>query len=61
LARLEANPQSNLYARQLPVTSIDSKWLEGLMMLIVDLVATLKADARRRRDLLSSFRLEAAS
>ena len=45
VAWLEANPQSNLYARQLPVAGIDSKWLEGRMMLIADLVAALRADA----------------
>src|SRR5271165_444544 len=38
LAWLEANPRSNLYARQLPVAGIDSKWLEGRMSLIADLV-----------------------
>jgi hypothetical protein len=44
VAWLDANPLSNLYARQLPVAGIDSKWLEGRKMLIADLVATLKAD-----------------
>jgi hypothetical protein len=45
VAWLEANPQSNLYARQLPVAGIDSKWLEGRMTLIADLVAALKEAA----------------
>jgi hypothetical protein len=45
LGWLEANPQSNLYARQLPVAGIDSKWLEGRMAPIADLVAALKADS----------------
>jgi|ERR1039458_2512912 hypothetical protein len=44
LAWLEANPQSNLYARQLPVVGIDSKWLEVHMITIADLVAALKPD-----------------
>src|SRR5579872_1468346 len=44
VAWLEANPQSHLYPRQLPVVGIDSKWLEGRMMLIADLVAALQAD-----------------
>lgn len=44
LAWIEANPQSNLYPRQLPVAGMDSKWVEGHMMLIADLVAALQAD-----------------
>jgi hypothetical protein len=38
LAWLEANPQSNLLVRQLPIAGLDSKWLEGRMMLIADLL-----------------------
>jgi len=45
VAWLEANPQSNLYARQLPIAGIDSKWLEARMAPIADLVAALQADA----------------
>jgi len=45
LAWLEANPQSNLYPRQLPISGIDSKWLEGRMALITDLMASLQQDA----------------
>ncbi len=44
VAWIEANPHSNLYPRQLPVAGIDSKWLEGRMTLISDLVAALQAD-----------------
>jgi hypothetical protein len=44
-AWLEANPRSNLFARQLPIAGIDSKWIEQRMMLIADLLAALKADA----------------
>ncbi len=45
LGWLEANPQSNLYPRQLPVAGIDSKWLEVRMALIADLLAALQTDA----------------
>jgi hypothetical protein len=45
LGWLEANPQSNLYPRQLPVTGVDSKWLETRMALIADLLAALQMDA----------------
>jgi hypothetical protein len=45
VAWLETNPRSNLFARQLPIAGIDSKWIEGRMMLIADLLAALKADA----------------
>ena len=45
VAWLEAHPRSNLFVRQLPIAGIDSKWLEGRMMLIADLLAALKADA----------------
>lgn len=44
LAWLENNPRSNLFARQLPIPGIDSKWLEGRMILIADLLAALKED-----------------
>jgi hypothetical protein len=45
LAWLEANPRSHLYPRQLPTGGIDSKWLEGRIPLITDLVAALQEDA----------------
>ena len=45
LAWLETNPRSNLYPRQLPIGGIDSKWLEGHMPAITDLVAALQEDA----------------
>jgi hypothetical protein len=50
LGCLEANPQSNLYPRQLPVAGIDSKWLEARMALIADLVAALQAGAGGEMD-----------
>ncbi len=45
VAWLETNPRSNLFARQLPIAGIDSKWLEGRMVLIADLLAAVKEDA----------------
>src|SRR5207244_958189 len=45
LAWLECNPNSNLYPRQLPIGSLDTKWLEGRMPLITDLVASMRGDA----------------
>jgi hypothetical protein len=45
VAWLEANPRSNLFVRQLPIAGIDSKWLEGRMMLIADLLDATKPDS----------------
>jgi hypothetical protein len=50
LAWIEANPQSHLYPRQLPIAGIDSKWLEGRMVLIADLVAALQGDSGGEMD-----------
>ena len=44
LGWLEAHPQSNLYPRQLPLAGLDSKWLEGRMPLIKDLMAVIQND-----------------
>ena len=38
------NPSSNLYPRQIPVASIDSKWLEFHKKLVSELIATIKGD-----------------
>jgi hypothetical protein len=35
---LQANPRSGLYARQLPIAGLDTKWLEGRMALIAGLL-----------------------
>ena len=43
-----ANPNSNLYPRQLPIAGLDSKWLEGRKGLLSDLVATIKGDTSER-------------
>lgn len=44
LAWISANPNSNLYLRQLPVAGIDSKWLGGRKGLLADLVAAVQGD-----------------
>ncbi|MCL2557830.1 MAG: DUF2220 family protein [Treponema sp.] len=42
-----ANPNSNLYVRQIPVSGIDSKWLESHKSLVCELVDTIRGiDAR---------------
>jgi hypothetical protein len=45
-----ANPDSNLYIRQIPVTGIDSKWLESRKSLVSELVAVIKNDPSRNQD-----------
>lgn len=47
---INLNPKSNLYPRQIPVSGIDSKWLESRKGLISDLVATLQGDTTGDRD-----------
>jgi hypothetical protein len=44
LAWLQMNPASNLYPRQLPVTGVDSKWLETRTRLLTDLLCALRGD-----------------
>lgn len=41
LAWLQAHPASNLFVRQLPVTGLDSKWLETRISLLADWLRTL--------------------
>ncbi|HOG04005.1 MAG TPA: DUF2220 family protein [Accumulibacter sp.] len=38
-------PQSGLYPRQLPVSGLDSKWLDGRKGLLTDLVAVIQEDS----------------
>lgn len=47
---INLNPKSNQYPRQIPVSGIDSKWLESRKGLISDLVATLQGDTTGDRD-----------
>ena len=49
LAWLHAHPASNLFARQLPVAGLDSKWLETRTGLLGDWLSTL-ADLPRETD-----------
>jgi len=39
---LEKNPASNFYPRQMPVTGLDSKWLENRQAVIADLIDTMR-------------------
>ncbi|MCY4472606.1 MAG: DUF2220 family protein [Kistimonas sp.] len=43
IAWLKENPASNLYPRQLPVSGLDSKWLEKRKGLLADLVEAVQA------------------
>lgn len=47
---INLNPNSNLYPRQIPVSGVDSKWLDSRKSLISDLVATLNEDLTGERD-----------
>lgn len=42
---IASHPYSNLYPRQLPVSGLDSKWLEGRKGLLTDLVAAIQEDS----------------
>ena len=44
LSWLSKNPNSNLYVRQIPVTGVDSKWLESHKYLVADLVTVINAN-----------------
>ena len=42
---IASHPNSNLYPRQLPVSGLDSKWLDGRKGLLTDLVAAIQEDS----------------
>lgn len=42
---IASHPNSNLYSRQLPVSGLDSKWLDGRKGLLTDLVAAIQEDS----------------
>jgi hypothetical protein len=42
---IATHPNSNLYPRQLPVSGLDSKWLDGRKGLLTDLVAAIQDDS----------------
>lgn len=45
VAWIEKHPASNLYPRQLPVSGLDSKWLEKRKGLLADLVDNLRGES----------------
>jgi len=47
---VQANPQSNLYPRQLPVAGLDSKWLETRTALIGGLLTALRDSEAEQAD-----------
>jgi hypothetical protein len=50
LSWLCANPNSQLYTRQVPVAGIDSKWLESRKSLVSELFAAIQGDRSGDRD-----------
>ncbi|MFN4361273.1 MAG: Wadjet anti-phage system protein JetD domain-containing protein [Hylemonella sp.] len=44
------HPQADLYPRQLPVSGLDSKWLDGRKGLLTDLVAAIQEDSSSELD-----------
>lgn len=44
------NPDSNLYIRQLPVSGLDSKWLEGRKSILSDLIRIIKAEPSNKEE-----------
>jgi hypothetical protein len=47
---IASHPYSNLYPRQLPVSGLDSKWLDGRKGLLTDLVAAIQEDSSNDLD-----------
>lgn len=47
---IEKNPASNLYPRQLPVSGLDSKWLEKRKGLLADLVDNVRGESSTEGD-----------
>ena len=50
LAWIEKNPASDLYPRQLPVSGLDSKWLERRKGLLADLVDNIRGESSSEGD-----------
>ena len=50
VAWIEKNPASNLYSRQLPVSGLDSKWLEKRKGLLADLVDAVRGESSGEGD-----------
>jgi hypothetical protein len=49
LGWLEANPQPDIYPRQIPLAGMDTKWLEPRMPVVTDLLTCLRGDDSERR------------
>lgn len=50
VAWIEKNPDSNLYPRQLPVSGLDTKWLEKRKGLLADLVGAVRGESSTEGD-----------
>lgn len=59
VAWFEKNPASNLYSRQLPVSGLDSKWLEKRKGLLVDLVDSVRGESSSEGDFFQRCGLKA--
>jgi hypothetical protein len=59
VAWIEKNPASNLYPRQLPVSGLDSKWLEKRKGLLADLVDTARGESSSEGDFFQRCGLKA--
>jgi hypothetical protein len=56
---IETNPASNLYPRQLPVSGLDSKWLEGRKAVLADLIGAVRGQSSGDGDLFQVCGLKA--
>jgi hypothetical protein len=59
VAWLEKNPASDLYPRQLPVSGLDSKWLEGRKGILADLVDAVRGESTGKGDFFQRCGLKA--
>lgn len=59
VAWIEKNPASNLYPRQLPVSGLDSKWLEKRKGLLADLVDAVRGESSTEGDFFQRCGLKA--
>lgn len=56
---IACHPNSNLYPRQLPVSGLDSKWLDRRKRLLTDLVAAIQGDPAGSMDFFQRCGLKA--
>ena len=59
VAWIDKNPASNLYPRQLPVSGLDSKWLEKRKGLLADLVDAVRGEPSSEGDFFQRCGLKA--